>query len=428
MSIFEQFESNVRSYCRKFTDVFHYAKGSVMVAEDGKEFTDFFSGAGALNYGHNHPYLKQKLLEYVASDGIVHSLDMHTKAKREFIEYFQHEILVPKRLDYKMQFCGPTGTNAVEAALKLARKVKQRTGIFSFMGGFHGMSQGSLAATGNLFNRSGAGIPLTNVTFMPYPYGFMETFDTIDYIENVLTDVNSGIEKPAAVLFETVQAEGGIVIAPTEWIRRLSELCRRHDILLICDDIQVGCGRTGPFFSFERAGITPDIVVLSKSISGYGLPMSMLLLKPELDIWQPGEHSGTFRGNQLAFVAGKGALELRKNTGIEEQTQQRATLIESFLNREIAPLHNKIQIRGIGMIWGIDISGLGDRGAGDEIVSVCYQNGLIIEVAGRHDTVVKILPALTIELDLLLKGLQILKEAIAHYLVTNGEAKIAVHA
>ncbi len=295
VEVFNNYESNVRSYCRNFKDVFYKAKNAVIFDELGREYIDFFAGAGALNYGHNNEYIKDKVIAYLLEDGIIHGLDMHTVAKGEFIEKFIEGVLKPKGLDYKLQFCGPTGTNAVEAALKLARKVKNRTGIFSFMGGFHGMSLGSLSVTGNIQHRKGAGLPLQNVTFMPYPYGFMKHFDTLDYMESVLNDPNSGIDVPAAVIVETVQAEGGIIVAPTEWLRRLRDLCNRYDILLICDEIQVGCGRTGSFFSFENAEIIPDMVVLSKSIGGYGLPMSLLLLKPELDIWKPGEHNGTFR-------------------------------------------------------------------------------------------------------------------------------------
>lgn len=317
MNIFEKCESNVRSYCRSFPDIFHRAKGSMIYSDSGKEYIDFFAGAGALNYGHNHDYIKQKVISYLDADGIAHGLDMYTSAKEKFLAKFDEVVLSPKNFDYRIQFCGSTGTNAVEAALKLARKVKQRPGIFSFMGAYHGMTLGSLSITGNIGIRSGAIGTSSNVTFMPYPYGFMDSFDTIEYIESVLNDVNSGVEKPAAIIFETVQAEGGVIIAPIEWMQKLRNLCDKHDILLICDDIQVGCGRTGSFFSFERANIVPDIVVLSKSISGYGFPMSLLLIKPDLDIWEPGEHNGTFRGNQLAFVGATAALEYRESYDFE---------------------------------------------------------------------------------------------------------------
>lgn len=410
LNIFEEKESNVRSYCRNFPDIFHRAKGSIIYSESGKEYIDFLAGAGALNYGHNNDYIKQRVISYLDSDAIAHGLDMYTSAKKEFLEKFFSSVLTPKNLDYKVQFCGPTGTNGVEAALKLARKIKKRPGIFSFMGGYHGMTLGSLSATSNIKMRSG-GVTTNNVTFMPYPYGFMESFDTIGFIESVLSDVNSGIEKPAAILFETVQAEGGIVVAPVEWIQQLRNLCDRHDILLICDDIQVGCGRTGPFFSFERANIVPDMVVLSKSISGYGFPMSLLLIKPELDIWEPGEHTGTFRGNQLAFVGGVAALEYRENCHLENEVKVKEFFLQNFLVQEIVPINENIKIRGIGMIWGIDLVNFGGASLAKKIAACCFELGLIVERVGRNDTVIKILPPLTIELSTLQTGCSIIKEA-----------------
>jgi diaminobutyrate-2-oxoglutarate transaminase len=392
--------------------VFRSAKGATLFSESGEEYIDFFAGAGALNYGHNNEFIKQKVISFLEADGIVHALDMYTLAKRDFLENFFRIVLEPRRLDYKIQFCGPTGTNAVEAALKLARKVKKRSGVFSFMGAYHGMSLASLSASGSISQRAGAALPLTNVTFMPFPHGFMSTFDTIGYIEAVLNDKHSGIERPAAILLETVQAEGGVIVAPIEWLQRLRKLCDTYDILLICDDIQVGCGRTGPFFSFERAAIVPDMVTLSKSISGYGLPMSLLLMKPELDIWAPGEHSGTFRGNQLAFVGASAALEYARDNNLETTTRAKASFLERLLRREILPLDDNIVIRGIGLIWGIDFSNFGDAVLAEKIASRCFELGLLVETVGRDNRVVKIIPPLTIEEDLLEKGCLIIKQAI----------------
>ncbi|CAH1202654.1 Diaminobutyrate--2-oxoglutarate transaminase [Paenibacillus plantiphilus] len=412
MNIFEQMESNVRSYCRSFPDVFGKAKGSLLFAESGKSYIDFFAGAGALNYGHNNDFIKGKLIEYLESDGLSHGLDMHTSAKEAFLNKFSELILEPRNLSYKVQFCGPTGTNAVEAALKLARKVKGRSGIFSFMGAFHGMSLGSLSATSNLYHREAAAVDLSGVTFMPFPHGFMSTFDTIRYMEEVLTDDHSGIEKPAAIIFETIQAEGGLNEAPVAWMQGLRELCDRHDILLICDEIQVGCGRTGPFFSFERAGIVPDMVVLSKSISGYGLPMSIVLLKPELDVWKPAEHTGTFRGNQLAFIGATAALEYRELVHLEAEVNKKAEWVGQFLANEIAPISSEISIRGMGLLWGIDVSTSRHANISKEITSCCYELGLVIERVGRHDNVIKLMPPLTIPMEELQAGCAILKQAV----------------
>jgi diaminobutyrate-2-oxoglutarate transaminase len=411
MKVFENCESNVRSYCRNFPEVFNRAKGSVIYSNSGKKYIDFLAGAGALNYGHNNDYIKQQVISFLDVDGVTHSLDMYTSAKEKFLVKFNELILKPKKLDYRVQFCGPTGTNAVEAALKLARKAKQRSGIFSFMGGYHGMTLGSLSITGNTAIRAGTIGTSSNVTFMPYPYEFMASFDTIEYINSVLNDVNSGIEKPAAIIFETVQAEGGVIIVSAEWMQRLRALCDEHDILLICDDIQVGCGRTGSFFSFERANIVPDLVILSKSISGYGFPMSLLLIKPELDVWQPGEHTGTFRGNQLAFVGATAALEYRESINLEQEVKDKELFLKNFLTQQIATINEKIAIRGIGMIWGIDLKKFGDRDLPKRITSRCFELGLIVERVGRNDTVIKILPPLTTDISMLTKGCSIIKQA-----------------
>ncbi|MEM7758015.1 MAG: diaminobutyrate--2-oxoglutarate transaminase [Cyanobacteria bacterium P01_A01_bin.40] len=417
MNIFESRESNVRSYCRSFPGIFHRAKNSVIYSDLGKEYIDFLAGAGALNYGHNNDEIKREIISYLNSDNITHGLDLNTSAKEKFLTEFFEIILKPRNLDYLVQFCGPTGTNAVEASLKLARKIKKRTGIFSFMGAFHGMTSGSLAITGNTTIREGIYGTSHNVTFMPYPYEFMASFDTINYIDSVLKDVNSGIEKPAAIIFETVQAEGGIIVTSSEWMQRLRDLCDRHDILLICDDIQVGCGRTGSFFSFERANIIPDLVVLSKSISGYGFPMSLLLIKSDLDLWHPGEHTGTFRGNQLAFIGARAALEYWNNDYLSKEIKHKENFLRTFLTEEIGAISEQISIRGIGMIWGIDLANFGGADLAKEITSLCFESGLIVERVGRNDTVIKILPPLNIEMNTLQKGCSIIQQAFNKCLV-----------
>jgi diaminobutyrate-2-oxoglutarate transaminase len=288
--------------------VFDRATGSWLYDEDGNPYLDFFAGAGALNYGHNDPVLKQALIDYLQRDGVTHALDMQTVAKRDFLETFTDVVTKPRELDYKIMFPGPAGANAVEAALKLARKVTGRESVVNFTNAFHGMTLGALSVTGNSMKRGGAGIPLVHATPMPYDNYLDGQVEDFLWFERLLEDSGSGLDEPAAVIVETVQGEGGINVARDEWLRGLADLCKRHDMLLIVDDVQMGCGRTGPFFSFESAGIEPDIVCLSKSIGGYGLPLALTLLKPELDIWEPGEHNGTFRGINPAFVASTEAL------------------------------------------------------------------------------------------------------------------------
>ena len=414
MSIFEQAESEVRSYCRAFPVIFDRSEGCFMYDENGNKYLDFFAGAGAPNYGHNNPYIIGKMTEYLQHGGILHALDMSTVAKRKFLTDFQERILKPRGLDYKVMFPAPTGTNAVESAFKLARKVKGRQTIFAFQGAFHGMSLGSLAATSHAYPRAASGTPLLGVTFMPFPYGFNKSFDTIGYIENVIEDDHSGSEVPAAIVVETVQAEGGIIPVDVEWLRRLRELCYKHGILLIVDDIQIGCGRTGEFFSFEKAGIVPDMVTLSKSIGGIGLPMALLLMRPELDIWGPAEHNGTFRGNQLAFVAADAALDVLENDRLLDHVKQLEKFLVKYVEEKILPLDARIEYRGRGLIYGIDFTALDPSGAlAGKISKKCFENGLIIERSGRNDTVLKILPPLVITEEELKQGLDIIASSAA---------------
>ena len=411
---FEQYESEVRSYCRNFPAVFTRAKGPFLYDEDGKEYVDFFCGAGALNYGHNPDFIRDRLVDYLQKDGVMHALDMYTQPKREFIQYYEEKILKPRGLNYKLQFPGPTGTNAVEAALKLARKVKKRPGIFAMMGAFHGMTLGSIALTTDAASRAGAGVPLNNVTHVPAPYMFPE-LDTLNYIETLLTDDHSGVEKPAAIILETVQADGGIYPFPVEWLKGLRALCDRHDILMIVDDVQVGCARTGWFFSFERAGIVPDIVTQSKSIGGYGMPFALVLLKPELDVWEPGEHNGTFRGYQLSMVAAKAGLELMLEERVEEQVRQKERIIAPYMEEIRALAPGKVETRGIGFVWGVDLArcdGNAPGSASKKVLDESFQNGLIVERVGRGNSVVKVMPALLIDEATLRRGLEILKEAV----------------
>lgn len=411
---FETYESEVRSYCRNFPAVFTTAKGPFLYDEDGREYIDFFCGAGGLNYGHNNDYIKSRLLSYLESDGVMHALDMYTVPKREFIEFYEEKILKPRGLNYKIQFAGPTGTNAVEAALKLARKVKKRTNIFAMMGAFHGMTLGSIAMTTDASSRAGAGVPLTNVTHIPAPYMFPE-LDTLNYIETLLTDDHSGVDKPAAIVLETVQADGGINVFDVEWLKGIRAICDKHDILMVVDDVQVGCARTGTFFSFERAGIVPDIVTQSKSIGGYGMPFALVLIRPELDLWEPGEHNGTFRGYQLSMIAAKAGLEVMLNEHVEERVQKLSAVIAQAMEEIQALSPEKIKTCGMGFVWGVDFWRFDHDGVtSKKVLDECFKNGLIVERVGRGNTVVKVMPELLIEEETLKKGLDILKNSISN--------------
>lgn len=415
MSKFKQLESEVRSYCRSFPTVFARASGHTLFDERGSEYIDFFAGAGVLNYGHNNQTLRDKLIEYLSSDGVTHSLDMATVAKRRFLETLDEVIFQPRDMNYKVMFPGPTGTNAVESALKLARKVTGRSNVISFTNGFHGMTLGSLALTGNGGKRSGAGASLTDATHMPFCGYFGMDADTIEMLETYLKDTSSGIEDPAAFVVETVQAEGGVNVASREWLKRLAKLAKEVGALLIVDDIQVGCGRTGPFFSFEPAGISPDIVCLSKSLSGYGLPLAVTLIKPEYDQWTPGEHNGTFRGHNPAFVTATATLETYWRTDdLTKKVNRDAARVRDTL-LEIADEYesrvtdeSESDVRGRGLIQGIEFA---DKSLAGEISAEAFQRGLIIETSGPADETLKVLPPLTIDSQGLKKGLDILKSS-----------------
>ena len=410
-SIIDQYESEVRGYCRSFHATFDTAQGAWLTDVEGRHYLDFFAGAGALNYGHNHPALKEALIEYIRRDGVTHSLDMYSAAKQEFLESFHDRILVPRELDYRVQFPGPTGTNAVEAALKLARKVTGRTGVVFFTHAFHGMTVGSLAVTGNAGKRASAAQPLANATAMPYDGYLGEGVDTVDYLRRMIEDRASGLDLPAAVILESVQGEGGIHVASDEWLRKLAALCREHDILLIVDDIQVGCGRTGEFFSFESAGIRPDIVTLSKSLSGYGLPLSVVLIRPELDIWAPGEHNGTFRGNNPAFVTAAAATAFWQHGAVTREVERKGPTVRQRFERIAAEQPAlRAAVRGRGFIWGL---ACGRPGAAEQIARECYDRGLLIETAGVDDDVLKFLAPLTIDAEDLAQGLDIIEESAA---------------
>lgn len=409
--IFERRESEVRSYCRAFPVVFNKAEGALLFGENGNRYIDFFAGAGALNYGHNNPLIRKKLIAYLNSGGLIHSLDMFTPAKREFLQAMENIILKPLSLDYKIQFPGPTGTNAVEAAIKLARKVTGRSGIVAFTNAYHGMTAGALALTGNSYHRRSSGSMLGNTTFMPYDGYFGRDTDTADYLEKFIEDGSSGLDLPAAILLETVQGEGGINVASLAWLRRVEDICRRHGVLLIVDDIQAGCGRTGSFFSFTGAGITPDMVTLSKSLGAYGLPLSVVLIRPDLDCWDPGEHNGTFRGNNLAFAAATEALKLYWSDGtLSAVVRHKANILRSELELLTRSMpHGTAVVRGRGLMCGMAMQ---EAGLASRITAEAFSRGLILETCGAKDEVVKFLPPLTIDESLLREGLAILRDSV----------------
>ena len=410
METFERLESEVRSYSRSFPRVFAKAVDSRLIAEDGREYVDFLAGAGVLNYGHNNPRLKQILLRYIVEDGITHGLDMATSAKRDFLETFEQVVLQPRGLEYKLQFPGPGGANAVEAALKLARKATGRSGVIAFTNGFHGMTLGALAVSSNLRARAGAHVDLHNTTIMPFDGFLGRDVDTLDVLERYLESGHSGLEKPAAFIVETVQGEGGVNVASDEWLRGLQRIARAHGVLLIIDDVQAGCGRCGSFFSFESAGLEPDLVCLSKALSGFGLPIALTLVRPELDCWAPGEHNGTFRGHNLAFVTATAALDYWRSGDLAAAIDAKHRTATERL-AAIAATRPELgaEARGRGLMLGLD---LGVPGLAGRVSAHAFERGLVIETSGPGDRVLKLLPPLTISDADLAFGLDVIEEAV----------------
>jgi diaminobutyrate-2-oxoglutarate transaminase len=407
---FEASESAVRSYCRNMPAVFSRAVNARVWDENGVEYIDFLSACGSLNYGHNHPLIKARVAHYLTSDGVIGGLDLHTIAKRDFLRTFRETILAPRELDYRLQFTGPTGANAVEAALKLARKVTRRSSAVAFTNAFHGMTLGSLAVTGKRDSRAAAGVALNDVVRLPYDGYRGAGIEELDRYQGMVDDPSGGLEPPAAFLVETIQGEGGLNVARTEWLQQLAKIAKQLGAILIIDDIQAGCGRTGEFFSFERASIRPDLICLAKSIGGIGLPMALLLIKPEFDQWAPGEHNGTFRGNNLAFVAATAALEFWRDPVFLRSLISSSQRIRQWLAQVTTEYGLRtVQPRGRGMMSGLAFS---DHSIVRRVVDAAYRRKLLIETSGPRGEVIKLLPPLTIEPHVLEEGLARLHGAV----------------
>ena len=413
--IFTRRESAARSYCRCIPAIFSSARGSILTDQEGVEYIDFLAGCSSLNYGHNDADMKAALVQHITADGLAHGLDLHTDTKAGFLKAFERHILEPRELDHRVMFTGPTGANAVEAAMKIARKVTGRTNIVAFTNGFHGVTMGALAATGNGYHRGGAAMDTHGVTRMPYD-GYAEGVDGAALLDQILSDASGGIDAPAAIMLETIQGEGGLNAASAEFIRKIAKIAKKHGALLIVDDIQAGCGRSGTFFSFEKMGVTPDIITLAKSISGFGLPLALVLVRPEYDVFGPAEHNGTFRGNTHAFVTARVAIEkFWADKAFESELADKALLIEERLT-ELANLIPGAFLKGRGLMRGVDV---GTGALADEICSRAYEKNLIIETSGSDGQVVKVLAPLTTSADIFNKGFDILLEAAGEVLRTS---------
>lgn len=406
LDVFGESESIVRYYCRKIPNLLVSAKGAIVRDVDGLEFIDFMSAYGTVNYGHNHPRLKSAAIDYLAQDGLLAGLDFHTTAKLRFVQKFREIVLAPRGLDYKLQFPGPTGANCVEAALKLARKATGRSNIVAFTNAFHGMSAGALAVTGSAYHRSGA--PDHAVHRLPFDGYRGADVRELERFEAMHNDHSGGIDPVAAIIVETVQGEGGLNVASDVWLRAVSAMAERLGALLIVDDIQAGCGRTGSFFSFERAGIRPDLICLAKSTGDIGVPMSLLLVDPKRDVWRPGEHNGTFRGNSLAFVTAAEALSLWED-GSMAVASVNSTILSKWCDSLANRYDGNIKAKGIGMMRGLEFV---RPALAEACATLARSRGVLIECCGPFDEVLKIMPPLNIEPELLLIGLTRVADAV----------------
>jgi diaminobutyrate-2-oxoglutarate transaminase len=411
----EKRESNARSYPRRIPIAIEEAEGIYVTDADGRKFIDCLAGAGTLALGHNHPVVIDAIEKMLHDKRPLHTLDLTTPVKEEFVSEVFDSLPEEFAKRAKIQFCGPTGGDAIEAAIKLVKTATGRRSILSFQGGYHGATHGTMALSGNLGPKQNVQGLMPDVHFMPYPYAYRCPFGmggeethkiSAKYIENLLYDPESGILPPAAMILEVVQGEGGSIPAPVEWLQEIRRITKERNIPLIIDEVQTGIGRTGELFAFQHAGIIPDVVVLSKAIGG-SLPLSVVIYDRELDKWGPGAHIGTFRGNQMAMAAGTATLRYIK----ENNLSQHAKELGEKLMLELSILQNEIpeigDVRGRGLMVGAEIvnpkisTGLeGTFAANPELASriqrECFNRGLILEVGGRHGSVIRFLPPLII--------------------------------
>ncbi|NWA00119.1 aspartate aminotransferase family protein [Pseudomonas gingeri] len=409
-------ESNARSYPRRIPLALKRAKGLYVEDVEGRRFIDCLAGAGTLALGHNHPVVIEAIQQVLADELPLHTLDLTTPVKDQFVQDLFG--LLPEALarEAKIQFCGPTGTDAVEAALKLVRTATGRSTVLSFQGAYHGMSQGALSLMGSLGPKKPLGALLGNgVQFLPYPYDYRCPFGlggaqgvkvNLHYLENLLNDPEGGVQLPAAIIVEAVQGEGGMIPADLDWLRGLRRITEKAGVALIVDEIQSGFGRTGKMFAFEHAGIIPDVVVMSKAIGG-SLPLAVMVYRDWLDTWAPGAHAGTFRGNQMAMAAGSAVMRYLK----EHDLPAHAAAMGERLGEHLRLLQRDFpqlgDIRGRGLMMGVEL--VDPNGTPDAqghppafprlaplIQRECLKRGLILELGGRHGGVVRFLPPLVI--------------------------------
>ena len=408
-------ESNARTYPRRLPVVIASARGVKVRDVDGRDYFDCLAGAGALALGHNHPVVVEAIRKALEEEAPLQTLDLPTPLKDRFVRTLFESLPPGWRSSYKIHFCGPSGSDAVEAALKLARIATGRRGVFAFHGAYHGMTLGSMSVTGDTTPKRELGGFAGEVQFLPFPSQYRCPFGLggeagaemgARFLERLLEDPNSGLLTPAAAILEIVQGEGGVNVAPNAWLRRIREITARHGVLLVVDEVQTGLARTGRLYAFNHSGVEPDILILSKAVGG-GLPLATILYRRELDVWGPGAHAGTFRGNQLAFATGAATIGYILANQLERHVESVGARLQGLLSEIAREVECIGDVRGLGLMVGAEIREPG--GGGDSlgrepaaaasaramrILDECLRRGLIIELGGRSNSVVRFLPPL----------------------------------
>lgn len=413
-----RFESNARSYPRKLPIAVRKAAGIYLEDADGKRYLDCLAGAGALPLGHCHPVAVEAVQRAIADGLPWQTLDLTTPVKDAFVEALFSTLPQNFAQSARIQFCGPSGADAIEAAIKLAKTATGRRSVLAFHGAYHGMTHGALSMTGELGPKLAVSGLIADVHFLPFPYAYRCPFNlggeatwqaSVAYIERLLDDSNSGITPPAAMILEVVQGEGGVIPAPDEWLRNIRRITRERNIPLIIDEVQTGLGRTGRLYAFEHAGIVPDMVVLSKAVGG-GLPLSAVIYQEQWDRWLPGAHAGTFRGNQLAMASGAATIRFVKERQLDRRAQALGERLLNGLTHISKAFPQLGDVRGRGLMVGVEIVDIQaeqdrfgarppDSKLARRIQSECLKRGLILELGGRQGSVVRLLPPLIVTED-----------------------------
>src|SRR5262245_11245845 len=411
-NVLDRFESVVQNYVRAAPIVFDKASGSELFDERGKRYIDFHSAGGSQGFGHNNLKVCSALIDYLCNDRVIQTCDRKSVAKRNFVDAFVTTALAPRNLNHKLLITDPASGVATEIALRIARRHKKRNCVIAFTNSSHGLTEASLAVTSSPHARSDLPDLRANTVFMPYCSYLGEHVDTVAYLRRYLADSSSGLDLPAAVIVETIQIHGGVNVASETWLRALEALCREFGILLIVDETHTGFGRSGAHFSFEAAGLNPDMVLVSNAIAS-GLPLSILLLKPELDHWRPGDQAGLFQGDNLAFVAATEVLSQWNESLVRDIAERSKVLAGELMSIPARFPHRHLRIRGKGMSWGLEF---GKPAAAAVVSSWALERGLIVEPARLRDDVLLVLPPITIGEETLREGLDLLNQAVAMFL------------